>query len=128
MSPNAQQDNQKLLHQISGVLTEISHNISLVRPSWPEGRFSIWINGFLDLYERTSTVDQKTQVLEMLAEDVEMFKELKRQEDAAEWQCVTPFTSKDGELEGILLRIASFIRRSQLAATAAIMPACGTVR
>ncbi len=109
MLQNAQQNSQELLNRISGVLTEISHNIHLVRPDWPEGKFSIWIHGFLNLYERVHDIRQKVSTLELLAEDIECFRKYKRHESGEQWQSHHPFYPQDNELEGILLRITSMI-------------------
>ena len=109
MLQTAQQDSRELLTRISGALTEISHNIHLVRPSWPEGKFSIWINGFLDMYERARDARQKVTALRLLAEDVECFHRYIKHESAGQWQSHHPFSPQDIELGNILSRITSIM-------------------
>lgn len=93
------------VERISNALTAFNCNLELVKDTWPAEDLVIWIDTWLDFYHKAPDNVRKTQILSLLAEDVErcLANEKELQKDS--WSDGVPLNQPDTLLTPAIRRI-----------------------
>lgn len=98
------------IERISDALTAFSNNLELVQDTWPAEDLAVWIDSWLDFYDKAPDIIRKTHILSLLAEDIEqcLDNEKAQQED---WQDEPNARQTDPALVSALARLKTIEKR-----------------
>ena len=92
------------IERIRQALAEFNSNLELVQENWLAEDLAVWIDSWIDFYDKAPDIVRKTHILSLLAEDIEQCLQNEKAQHEEDWQ-------NDTGLAPVLTRLAKIEKR-----------------
>ncbi len=99
------------IERIRQALAEFNSNLELVQENWLAEDLAVWIDSWIDFYDKAPDIVRKTHILSLLAEDIEQCLQNEKAQHEEDWQDEPVSDQNDTDLAPVLTRLAKIEKR-----------------